>query len=117
MSDLRTVPTLDEIVADPAKVADLPPETVKCLLAKHAAVGELLLARLIAIPVAQPKPDGGEQLIGAAEVAEMLGRGKSWVEHHLDELPSRRSLLGSPVWVRADIEAWIKGLPKYGSAE
>ncbi len=115
--DLRVVPTLDELAADPAKAAELPVEVVKQLVVKHAAVGEVLLARLI---MAEPKPNGGdpggEQLVGPAEVGEMIGRGKSWVEHHLDELPPRRSLLGAPVWLKRDVERWIQSLPKYGAS-
>jgi predicted DNA-binding transcriptional regulator AlpA len=61
-----------------------------------------------------PPPADGEQLLDAAEVARMLGRAKSWVEHHLDDLPPRKSLLGAPVWRKRDVEAWIKNLPKYG---
>jgi predicted DNA-binding transcriptional regulator AlpA len=110
---LAVIPTLGQLDAD--KLAALPVEIVKRLAAKHAAVGEPILARLIAAPTTEPNGDGSEeQLVGTPEVAEMLGRGKSWVEHHLDDLPPRRSLLGQPVWLRRDIEAWIKNLPKYG---
>jgi hypothetical protein len=108
------VPTLDELLADPAKAATLPAEIVKQLIVRHAAVGEVLLTRLI---MAEPKPNGdlgGEVLVGTEEVGRMLGRSKSWIEQHVDELPPRRSLLGSPVWARTDVERWIKGLPKYG---
>jgi predicted DNA-binding transcriptional regulator AlpA len=114
MSDLRAMPTLDELAANPAKASTLPAEIVKELVVKHAAVGEVLLARLI---VAEPKPNGdsgGDGIVGSDEVGRMLGRSRSWIEHHLDDLPPRRSLLGAPVWLRRDVEAWIKNLPKYG---
>jgi hypothetical protein len=107
------IPTLDELAADPEKLESLPAEAVRALLVKHAVVGQVLLTRLLA---PEPKTNrASQQLVGAAEVADMLGRGKSWVEHHLDDLPPRRSLCGQPVWLKCDVEAWMKHLPKYGA--
>jgi hypothetical protein len=117
VTGLRTLPTLDELAAEPGKVDALPVEAVKRLLVRNRAVGEALLARLISEPAGEPKSNGMEgddRLIGAAAVGEMIGRSRSWVEHHLDKLPPRLSLIGEPVWLKRDVERWIKGLPKYG---
>jgi hypothetical protein len=118
--DLRSVPTLDELGADPTKTAVLPVEVASAMLrqcaakiAAYQALSEALRIRIAASGAAHHHD--GEQLVGAEEVARMLGRGKSWVEHHLDELPPRRSLLGQPVWIRRDVERWIVRLPTYGT--
>jgi hypothetical protein len=121
VSDLRVVPTLDELVADPARAATLPVEAASALLtqcaveiATYETLREALRLRIASGAVALV--DDGEQIIGTEGLGRMLGRGKSWIEHHLDELPERRSLLGAPVWLKRDVEQWIKGLPKYGSS-
>jgi hypothetical protein len=112
-------PTLDDLRSDPARVAALPAEAAAALLAQlsveiagYETLREALRLRTVAAATAHA--DDGEQLIGAEEFARILGRSKSWVEQHLDDLPPRRSLLGSPVWVKGDVERWIKALPKYG---
>jgi len=113
VSDPRGIPSLDEL--DPAKAAELPVEIVKQLVVKHITVVQLLLARLISGSTTDAKPNGDSELIiGTAGFAAMIGRSKSWVEHHLDDLPPRRSLLGEPVWLKRDVERWIRGLPDYG---
>jgi predicted DNA-binding transcriptional regulator AlpA len=56
-------------------------------------------------------------LLGAAEVAELLGVApktiSSYLARGLMPKPVRR-LRSGPVWVRADIEAWVAERPRYG---
>lgn len=56
---------------------------------------------------------GRERVLTTAEVAAKLSRSISWVEKNLDALPPRRALAGSAGWREADINDWIRNLPRY----
>jgi predicted DNA-binding transcriptional regulator AlpA len=81
-------------------------------VARWQTLADTLRRRVVA-PTAATAEDR-TVLLGVVDLARLLGRRRSWVEHHVDDLPPRRSLMGSPVWMRSDVERWIKTLPKYG---
>jgi predicted DNA-binding transcriptional regulator AlpA len=107
-SAIAPLPTLDELDVDPSKLDALSVETVKRLLVRHAAVGELLLARLITEPTAEPKANGGDRFLDAAEVGLMIGKSRSWVEKNRVALPKRRKVGGEGKWSEREIQAWMK---------
>jgi predicted DNA-binding transcriptional regulator AlpA len=118
---VAALPDLDEMAAHPDRVAGLPAGVVAILLptcaaaiTRYEALREVLRLR-IAMAAAQANVDEGERLLGTEEIGRMVGRSKSWVEHHTADLPPRRSLLGQPVWLKRDIDKWIKALPRYGA--
>jgi predicted DNA-binding transcriptional regulator AlpA len=102
------VPTLDEIAANPARADVLSVEVVKRLLIRHAAVGELLLGRLIAAPTVEPKPNGTDRFLDAGEVGAMIGKSKSWVEKKTEALPKRKKVGGKGMWSEREIQTWMK---------
>jgi hypothetical protein len=118
VTDLRQLPTLDELATHPELATELRADAVLLLHARAvralvALEGPLLVGgHTKSSPVANGNGQG-EQLLGAEQVGQMLGRGKSWVEHHLDSLPRRRSLLGEPMWLKSDVARWIEGRPEY----
>lgn len=119
MNAPRSVPSLDELVAEPATAAELPAGAAvamlkRCneVLAAHEALREALRARIASAATAAG--NGKPALLSTEDVARLLGRSKSWVEHHLDDLPPRCTLLGAPVWHRRVIEEWVESLPEYG---
>jgi hypothetical protein len=46
--------------------------------------------------------------------ADLFGVSKSWVEHHLKDLPPRRSVDGTPRWLKSDLVQWARNRPVYG---
>jgi hypothetical protein len=111
------LPSLDELANDPSRATELPADIVLALYARALSIVVALQGSLLARPIpstAASSTVDGNLLLGTEAVARMIGRGKSWVEHHLADLPPRRSLLGQPVWLKRDVERWIQSLPKYG---
>lgn len=56
-----TVPTLDELVADPTRATGLPWETRQALLHRCVAVQTILLGALTAAPAPTPAPSAASQ--------------------------------------------------------
>ena len=78
-----TVPTLDQILADPASAGNLPERTLKALLAKCSVVQGVLITQLL-----DRKPMGADgsdaapirdPLVDAEEMARLLDVHPSWV--------------------------------------
>lgn len=114
--------SLDELVAHPERAREVPIEAVLDLLqdcaaaiARYGTLRVSLLLRLNAGAGGTTRED--QQLLNAAQVAQILGRSQSWVEHNLDALPPRRSLCGQPLWLRRDVERWVQTLPSYGDSQ
>jgi hypothetical protein len=115
--DAIAAPSVDALLDDPAMVAELPPLSAAKLLAfanrelaRLSTLRDVLRAHLsrdqraIVVPV-----------VDMPEAARLLGRSVRWLHNHLDELPPRRSLLGTPVWLRRDLEQWLQSRPEYGT--
>ena len=107
---LAPVPTLDEIAADPARVAEIPPAAAAALLGTLAGLQPVLLARALA-----PAGDGGQdgapsadRLLTVKEAAEQLGHSEDWLYRHAPKLPFtvrtgrdvRFSAAGLARWIR-----------------
>jgi predicted DNA-binding transcriptional regulator AlpA len=105
--DLYTVPTLDELAADPVRVATLPTDTAKVLLAKVAGLHALLLTSAMAAPPSS-SINAADRFLNASEVGAMIGKSVSWVEKHVDELPKRRRVGGEGVWSEREVQAWMR---------
>jgi hypothetical protein len=91
-SDNRALPTLAEVVRDPACVALLQSADVAKLLAEVGAVQSVLTARLLtasANDASAPKPDAAaeDHWLTAAEGAALLRRKRSWLYRHWRHLP------------------------------
>jgi len=91
-SDKRALPTLAEVVRDPACVALLQSADVAKLLAEVGAVQSVLTARLLtasANDASAPKPDAAaeDHWLTAAEGAALLRRKRSWLYRHWRQLP------------------------------
>jgi predicted DNA-binding transcriptional regulator AlpA len=117
MSVLMQVPSLDDVAEDPTLAIDLDPVVILALHARalHAltALEAPLLLRATRQPAREAQSDG--QLLDARAVAAVLDVSVSWVEKHVRDLPPRRSLCGSPRWLRSDLDRWIHTRPSYGS--
>lgn len=104
--------SLDAVAADPSAVESLSDGEVASLLVRALEVQGILQGRVVRGAVLDAAAQRGrERVLTTAEVARKLGRSVSWVEKHLDALPPRRSLAGSPAWREVDIDDWIRSRP------
>lgn len=100
--------TLDDIARDPARASALPADAVEALLIEHAAVGPLLLGRLLALRGSSRSEPAPPRYIDAKTVAERWGVPESWVydQARQGKLPSRR--LGHYVrFLPAELERFL----------
>jgi predicted DNA-binding transcriptional regulator AlpA len=107
------LPTLDELAADPTKAAELSPDVAQRMCLRCIAALTALSVTAAAIRPSATAP-AEDCLIGPQEVADMIGMSRSWVEKHTDVLPPRRSVEGSPRWLRSDVVRWLRNRPAYG---
>jgi predicted DNA-binding transcriptional regulator AlpA len=84
--NLATVPTLAELLSDPARLAALPRDAIAELRGQIAKLDTLLLSRLLAAGETQTGPDG-DRLLTAAEAAQKLGATEDWLYRHATTLP------------------------------
>lgn len=77
---LQAIPTIDELIGDPAKAAMVTPETAQALLIGLASIQPLLIQRALAGPQPeQREPTSKTALLDAKQVAERLNVPKSFV--------------------------------------
>jgi predicted DNA-binding transcriptional regulator AlpA len=109
VSELRAVPTLDELAADPGKAEELPPGEASLLFVKVRNLEAVLLARMIASREAAAEHNGaGDRFLDAAALGALIGKSKSWVEKHTEELPKRRKVGGEGMWSEREVQTWMK---------
>ena len=108
---LAPVPTLDELAADPARAADIPPATAVALLGRLAGLQTVLLARALA-PGGGGNVDGAlaeDRLLSVKDAAAQLGHSEDWLYRHAAKLPFtvrtgardiRFSAAGLARWIR-----------------
>jgi hypothetical protein len=85
VSELRGLPTLDEVVQEPERVAALPIETLKALLVKHTAVGTILLGALLVAGGSSKSPEP-DTLLDVETAAKRLSTTKDWLYRHSRQL-------------------------------
>lgn len=113
-TSLRSLPTLTELVERPELAAGLPPDVALPLCVKVAALqAALAIASRPPAPVVRTAPTG-DRFLNVAEVAERIGKSRSWVQKNHGELPSRRRVGGEGLWSEREIEAWIRHRPTWG---
>ena len=86
---LNAIPELADLIADPGKVANLPPEAVPSMLGELERLRAILWVRLTA-----GNHDGqgqlasnGDRLLGVEEAARKLGKSKDALYRHADDYP------------------------------
>jgi predicted DNA-binding transcriptional regulator AlpA len=80
------VPTLSDLLTDPARIAALPRDAIAELRGQVAKLDTLLLSRLLTGEQSQPGIDG-DRLLTAAEAAQKLGTTEDWLYRHANNLP------------------------------
>lgn len=90
MPSRYSIPTLDDLVQDPARVSDIPVVVIPALLSQIAAVQGALSAQLIcAFAQEQAAEDTrrADHLLTAATAAARLAVTKYWLYEHARQLP------------------------------
>ena len=104
---MTTAPTLDGLLADPARAANLTHEERAAVLRRLAA----LLVVLSVEPITEYATNGNGELLTVPEVAALMKQDRSWVWRRARRVdwraftrrPSRKVLLVE----RAGLEAWL----------
>lgn len=112
------VPRLDELAAHPERAVELTPEAARALLPRCseelARLTELRDVLMIAaFANGATRRDMGDRLLDAEADATKIGKSRSWIEKHTDELPSRRRVGGEALWSERELEAWIRTRPRW----
>ena len=107
MSELRTLPTLDEVAQHPERATELPPELLKALLVKHASVGTILLGALL-VAAENGKPPEADVLLNVEAAAKRLATTEDWLYRHARQLPFTVRQGRSLRFSAAGIERYIR---------
>jgi predicted DNA-binding transcriptional regulator AlpA len=83
---LASVPTLTDLLVDPARISALPRDAVAELRGQIAKLDTLLLSRLLTGEQPQPGIEG-DRLLTATEAAQKLGATEDWLYRHANTLP------------------------------
>jgi predicted DNA-binding transcriptional regulator AlpA len=108
---LATVPTLDELAADPGKAAKLPLETATALLARCVVVHGVLVGRLIEASGPGTSPARAveeDRLLTPEQAAALLGMAPRWLYRHAGSLPFTRRLSRKALrFSEAGLRRWL----------
>lgn len=80
---------LTDLLQNPARVNEIPPEVIPALLAQLAALQSALTARLLALPLnnGQPEARAEDRLLSVEAAAERLGTSKDYLYRNAKRLP------------------------------
>jgi hypothetical protein len=107
VSELCTLPTLDEVAQRPERAAQLPSEMLKALLVKHAAVGTVLLGALLAAGE-NGKPPAPDVWLDVETAAKRLATTEDRLYRHARQLPFTVRQGRSVRFSSAGIERYIR---------
>jgi predicted DNA-binding transcriptional regulator AlpA len=112
MTRLSSMPEIEELLENPSRVADLPPEAARTLFVRLAALQAALTVAVLPAPAAARSPlQNGDRFLDAEEVGAMIGKSRSWVEHNVEELPEPRRVGGERRWSEREIQHWMQACP------
>ncbi len=105
---LTTVPSLDEIAADPSRAERLPTEAARKLLARCVIVQNALLIQALGAPAPEftakpPQRETDRPMLTPKQAANRFNIPKRWLLAHADQIPGIARL--SRKMIRFDEEA------------
>jgi predicted DNA-binding transcriptional regulator AlpA len=110
---VNSAPTLDDLLSDPSRVRELPPAAARELFVRLATLQAALTTAILPSVSFEKRTPTVDRFLDAAEVGEMIGKSRSWVEHHVVELPERRRVGGEGRWSQREVEAWMHRCPSW----
>jgi hypothetical protein len=92
------IPTLDKLIADPSKAAQLAPDTAQALLIELVSLQPILIQRaLMGAPNGQAEPVAPDRWLSVEQVIAQYSVTERWLYRHKRQLPcsqpSRKVLL------------------------
>ncbi len=78
------IPTVAELIQDPAKAMTLPPETAKALWLDLLSLEKALAMRALMVV---EKPHQEDRLLTVEQAADILGKTTDWLYRRADDLP------------------------------
>ena len=107
-TNLKTVPTLGALLADPSKVSALPLEAIPAMRGELAKLDTVLLSRLLgAGSNGNPSTPAGRNL-GVKEAAQRIGVSQDWLYRKAGELPFTVRIGRRVLFSEAGIEKYIR---------
>lgn len=108
-----SLPTLDQVLADPSCLAGLPPESLTTLLMQVAAAQTTVTARLVLAAAATngngAAPNEPDVTLSATEIAKALRHSERWVYPSAHRLLFLRRVGRSIVCSRRELDRYIAG--------
>jgi predicted DNA-binding transcriptional regulator AlpA len=87
-TNVATVPTLDEVAADPTRASALPPAALQALLCRCLTVQTAVLGALVAASGrANDTASEPDSLLDVPTAAGRLGASRDWLYRHAHQLP------------------------------
>jgi predicted DNA-binding transcriptional regulator AlpA len=111
---VRATPSFEDLLANPSRAAELPAAAARELFVRLAAVQAALTTALLPAQSPEKSSENGDRFLDAAEVGVRIGKSRSWVEHHVEELPERRRVGGEGRWSERELERWMASRPRWG---
>lgn len=103
------IPNLQELIADPSTVKDLPLEAVPALRGELARLDTLLLARLLSAANGQAEhPAQGDRRLNVEQAAAKLGLSKDYLYRHAASLPFTIRVGRGLGFSEQGIEKWLR---------
>lgn len=102
---VNVVPTLDQLAADPARAQGLPRAVLMALSVKIATLHMVVADALIVAP--DLAGAGEDRLLTVPQIADRMGRKRSYVHAHADEWPFTLRPAGRLRFSLRGFQAWV----------
>jgi predicted DNA-binding transcriptional regulator AlpA len=110
---MNIAPTFEDLLADPSRVHELPLAAARTLFVRLAALQATLTTAILPVTPIEKRTSTTDKFLDAAEVGAMIGKSRSWVEHHVGDLPERRRVGGEGRWSEREIQHWMQNCPTW----
>ena len=112
LTQIKVMPTLDDLAVDPFLAKDLSSEEAIGMLARLMAVQPALMVQAMSRE-GEEHLKAGDRLLKADEVAERLNCETDWVYRNTDKLPFTRRLSSKQLrFSEKGLDKYIKNLPR-----
>jgi predicted DNA-binding transcriptional regulator AlpA len=116
MTRLSSTPEIHELLENPSRVAELPPEAARILFVRLAALQAALTVAILPASASEKSrsQNGGDRFLDATEVGVVIGKSRSWIEKNTDVLPKRKKVGGEGKWSEREIQMWMRHREAWG---